>query len=221
MQFIFLIITLFLFLVYNRLNLYSSGPLFPEGVNVQQSYSQDNKALLETNNAVDSIKDGHHIENSLKYDLHASPLQLQSPFQSASKLSSPSQANFIEKMQGEISRLRRRLEEMERRQATFEEHQSEAQQSSPLSSHKGSLSSASSQGNTNNNIQRYMKTKQLPYSEKKRILITGGAGFVGSHLLDRLLLDGHEVIVADNFYTGNMQAHILPFQHFLNLFINP
>lgn len=35
-----------------------------------------------------------------------------------------------------------------------------------------------------------------------RILVTGGAGFIGSHLIDRLLEDGHEVICLDNFYTG-------------------
>ena len=35
-----------------------------------------------------------------------------------------------------------------------------------------------------------------------RILITGGAGFIGSHLGDRLLADGHEVICLDNFFTG-------------------
>ena len=42
----------------------------------------------------------------------------------------------------------------------------------------------------------------LNYKERKRILITGGAGFVGSHLVDNLMLAGHEVIVADNFFTG-------------------
>jgi UDP-glucuronate decarboxylase len=36
----------------------------------------------------------------------------------------------------------------------------------------------------------------------KRILVTGGAGFIGSHLCERLLSEGHEVICADNFYTG-------------------
>ncbi|MEB3294959.1 MAG: UDP-glucuronic acid decarboxylase family protein [Synechococcales bacterium] len=35
-----------------------------------------------------------------------------------------------------------------------------------------------------------------------RILVTGGAGFIGSHLIDRLMVAGHEVICLDNFYTG-------------------
>lgn len=36
----------------------------------------------------------------------------------------------------------------------------------------------------------------------KKAIVTGGAGFIGSHLVDRLLADGHEVIVLDNFCTG-------------------
>ncbi len=36
----------------------------------------------------------------------------------------------------------------------------------------------------------------------KRILITGGAGFLGSHLCERLLNKGHEIVCVDNFYTG-------------------
>jgi UDP-glucuronate decarboxylase len=44
-----------------------------------------------------------------------------------------------------------------------------------------------------------------------RILVTGGAGFLGSHLCDRLLLDGHEVLAVDNLYTGSKDniAHII------------
>jgi UDP-glucuronate decarboxylase len=37
----------------------------------------------------------------------------------------------------------------------------------------------------------------------ERILITGGAGFLGSHLCERLIQMGHEVICLDNFFTGN------------------
>ena len=37
---------------------------------------------------------------------------------------------------------------------------------------------------------------------ERRILVTGGAGFIGSHLCERLLRDGHEVLCVDNFYTG-------------------
>lgn len=36
-----------------------------------------------------------------------------------------------------------------------------------------------------------------------RILVTGGAGFIGSHLIDRLMEQGHEVVCLDNFYTGH------------------
>lgn len=49
---------------------------------------------------------------------------------------------------------------------------------------------------------KYPDVKFLNYNTRKRILITGGAGFVGSHLVDSLMLAGHEVIVADNFFTG-------------------
>ena len=38
--------------------------------------------------------------------------------------------------------------------------------------------------------------------DRKRILVTGGAGFLGSHLCDRLIADGHDVICLDNFFTG-------------------
>lgn len=45
----------------------------------------------------------------------------------------------------------------------------------------------------------------------QRILVTGGAGFLGSHLCDRLIADGHEVVCVDNFSTGRMQniSHLI------------
>ena len=47
--------------------------------------------------------------------------------------------------------------------------------------------------------------------DQKRILVTGGAGFIGSHLCERLLVEGHDVLCVDNFYTGtkrNMLAFL-------------
>ncbi|MEO0369666.1 MAG: NAD-dependent epimerase/dehydratase family protein, partial [Pseudomonadota bacterium] len=37
----------------------------------------------------------------------------------------------------------------------------------------------------------------------KKILVTGGAGFLGSHLCKKLLAEGHEVLCVDNYFTGN------------------
>ncbi|XP_015780485.1 PREDICTED: UDP-glucuronic acid decarboxylase 1-like, partial [Acropora digitifera] len=49
---------------------------------------------------------------------------------------------------------------------------------------------------------KYLPVKYLAEKDRKRILVTGGAGFVGSHLVDALLIAGHEVTVVDNFFTG-------------------
>jgi UDP-glucuronate decarboxylase len=54
------------------------------------------------------------------------------------------------------------------------------------------------------------------YNSHKRILVTGGAGFLGSHLCERLLKEGHEVICLDNFFTGTKAniAHLFGNPHF-------
>lgn len=46
-----------------------------------------------------------------------------------------------------------------------------------------------------------------------RILVTGGAGFIGSHLIDRLMEQGHEVICLDNFYTGDKRNILKWLEH--------
>jgi UDP-glucuronate decarboxylase len=54
------------------------------------------------------------------------------------------------------------------------------------------------------------------YRNRKRVLVTGGAGFLGSHLCDRLLHDGNEVLCVDNFFTGDRGnvAHLLRHGYF-------
>jgi len=54
------------------------------------------------------------------------------------------------------------------------------------------------------------------YSLSKRVLVTGGAGFLGSHLCERLLALGHDVLCVDNFFTGTKDniGHLLGDWHF-------
>ncbi len=51
---------------------------------------------------------------------------------------------------------------------------------------------------------------------RKRVLVTGGAGFLGSHLCERLLADGFDVLCVDNYFTGTKDhiAHLLGHPHF-------
>ncbi|MHB8742012.1 MAG: UDP-glucuronic acid decarboxylase family protein [Sulfuricaulis sp.] len=51
---------------------------------------------------------------------------------------------------------------------------------------------------------------------RQRILVTGGAGFLGSHLCERLLADGHDVLCVDNFFTGTKDniVHLMGNPHF-------
>jgi len=58
--------------------------------------------------------------------------------------------------------------------------------------------------------------RQRTFSTRKRVLVTGGAGFVGSHLCERLLADGCDVLCVDNFFTGTKEniAHLVSNVHF-------
>ncbi|KAL3623029.1 UDP-glucuronic acid decarboxylase 1 [Castilleja foliolosa] len=72
--------------------------------------------------------------------------------------------------------------------------------------------------NINNNHNRYSNgVGRVPVgigSKRKRIVVTGGAGFVGSHLVDKLIARGDDVIVIDNFFTGRKD-------NVVHLFANP
>jgi UDP-glucuronate decarboxylase len=53
--------------------------------------------------------------------------------------------------------------------------------------------------------------KARTYSTRRRVLVTGGAGFIGSHLCDRLIAEGCDVLCVDNFFTGTRDniAHLI------------
>lgn len=100
---------------------------------------------------------------------------------------------------------------------------------SAASSYASPITTPSMHVNANGDVQRTSKgwltftpgnrfppVKALNPSKRKRILVTGGAGFVGSHLVDRLMFLGHEVTVLDNFFSGSKTAvsHWVGHPHF-------
>ncbi|KAM0844266.1 hypothetical protein ACQ4PT_057168 [Festuca glaucescens] len=91
-----------------------------------------------------------------------------------------------------------------------------------LAPHPSSLSSSSARAASVTRNPRVISTaaniaaaaRRLPVGVRKkplRVVVTGGAGFVGSHLVDKLLARGDSVIVVDNFFTGRKEnlAHHL------------
>jgi len=98
----------------------------------------------------------------------------ESPLQRSLQMAYEEQSSLIREQKAELQRTREHLTQLEEQIRSL-------QSSTP---------------------RKYQKVKYLNYKNRKRILITGGAGFVGSHLVDDLMVQGHEVIVVDNFFTG-------------------
>ena len=67
---------------------------------------------------------------------------------------------------------------------------------------RGQLLNTAQMASGHPNAANYPPVKNIPESERLRILVTGGSGFVGSHLVDRLMMAGHQVTVVDNMFTG-------------------
>jgi len=65
-------------------------------------------------------------------------------------------------------------------------------------------------------VELILISKNIKYIYMKRVLVTGGAGFVGSHLCERLLNDGNEVISMDNYFTGQKKniEHLMDNHYF-------
>jgi UDP-glucuronate decarboxylase len=61
------------------------------------------------------------------------------------------------------------------------------------------------QGSTSKLNENFPPVAKISAKDQLRIVVTGGSGFVGSHLVDRLMMKGHRVIVIDNLFTGRSQ----------------
>ncbi len=67
------------------------------------------------------------------------------------------------------------------------------------------LINVSKDSQTETSVKKYPPIANIPQNQVMRILVTGGSGFVGSHLVDRLMMAGHHVIVVDNMFTGRQR----------------
>eukprot|EP00602_Paraphysomonas_sp_CaronLab_P004734 CAMPEP_0185019550 /NCGR_PEP_ID=MMETSP1103-20130426/2163_1 /TAXON_ID=36769 /ORGANISM="Paraphysomonas bandaiensis, Strain Caron Lab Isolate" /LENGTH=373 /DNA_ID=CAMNT_0027549931 /DNA_START=262 /DNA_END=1383 /DNA_ORIENTATION=+ len=71
---------------------------------------------------------------------------------------------------------------------------------------RGQILDIHAKASTTNSLQhKYPPVAKLSTRDQLRILVSGGSGFVGSHLVDRLMMQGHRVIVVDNMFTGRAQ----------------
>jgi UDP-glucuronate decarboxylase len=66
------------------------------------------------------------------------------------------------------------------------------------------------------NKKEFLQGSSMRVSNRKRVMVTGGAGFLGSHLCERLLKEGNDVLCVDNFYSGTKDniIHLLGNPHF-------
>ena len=70
---------------------------------------------------------------------------------------------------------------------------------------RGQLISSAKHNSADLTAAKFPPVASIPETLKLRILVTGGSGFVGSHLVDRLMMAGHQVLVVDNMFTGRQK----------------
>eukprot|EP00730_Choanoeca_flexa_P019989 TRINITY_DN9772_c0_g1_i1.p1 TRINITY_DN9772_c0_g1~~TRINITY_DN9772_c0_g1_i1.p1 ORF type:complete len:446 (+),score=122.36 TRINITY_DN9772_c0_g1_i1:106-1443(+) len=108
--------------------------------------------------------------------------------------------------QEQDAQLQTRLEELNRRESDLQAHRERlAAAEAQMEKAQQSIAELKKQVQSMSNMtgaKQYPQVKTRNEFDRKRILITGGAGFVGSHLVDVLMREGHEVTVMDNFFTG-------------------
>ena len=107
-------------------------------------------------------------------------------------------AATIEAQAAQLTRLEGSLRELEARHSRIHLDMSQAVQQLVSDQYANALSGPLA-------LRHYPPVLAMPAMLRKRILVTGGAGFVGSHLVDALMTQGHYVYVLDNLFTGRQK----------------